>query len=810
MPPTLRSGAPKVSLARGQRPLLERLEQTRRILESARASLAAAAERGGDVSASGEWLLDNFYVIQEHLREIRASMPRGYYQELPKLVAGTLAGYPRVYEVAISLIGHSEGHVDWDNVQLFVREFQRGATLTTGELWAVPTMLRLGLMENIRRMALRTVQRVEEVDAADRWAQRLRDASDEGPAPLASALAGFVSGHPALSPTFVARFLQQLRTYQTNFTPLVWLEQWIAEDSLSAEDAISRSNQRQALTQVMMANSITSLRTIARLDWSEFVEVSSAVEAVLRKDPTGDYARTTFATRDLYRHVVEDIAKGTGLEEREVAQRALELAQRASVAPSSDAHADARMAHVGYYLLSDGRAQLEAAARFQPPWTLALHRWTLAHADTVYFGGITAVTVLLLALAFMILGPLGLGAQWTVLAFAVIPANDLAINVIHQLITLFLPPRILAKLDLEESGIPDSARTAVVVPTLLGSVEAVREALEHLEVQFLANRDPRLHFALLSDFTDAPAPAREGDGAILDAAVRGIHALNERYPTAADEGDAFLLFHRPRLWNPTQSAWMGWERKRGKLAQFNRYLRGGARDAFSVVAGDTRTLGDVRYVITLDSDTVLPRSAASTLVGTMAHPLNRAEYDPASGRVVRGYGILQPRIGITLTSASRSRFAAMYSGHPGVDPYTTAVSDVYQDLYGEGSYTGKGIYDVDAFELATHGRFPENTLLSHDLIEGAYSRAALARKATVCGLSTHSRDTVIARRFSAPALESAGKRRRIGITDVMGDHGHFGLGIPQQSVHGVRAMSTDQITQGSPFLGKAALQRARR
>jgi cyclic beta-1,2-glucan synthetase len=726
VPATLRAGARTVSLARGQRPLLERLEQTRRILESARTSLAAAAERGGDVSASGEWLLDNFYVVQEHLREIRASMPRGYYQELPKLAAGTLAGYPRVYEVAIGLIGHSEGHVDMDNVQLFVREFQRGATLTTGELWAVPTMLRLGLMENIRRMALRTVQRVEEVEAADRWAQRLRDASDEGPAPLASALAGFVSGHPPLSPTFVARFLQQLRTYQTNFTPLVWLEQWIAEDSLSAEDAIARSNQRQALTQVMMANSITSLRTIARLDWSEFVEASSAVEAILRRDPTGDYARTTFGTRDLYRHVVEDIAKGTGLEEREVAQRALDLAQRASVGPSTDGKPDARTAHVGYYLLGDGRALLEAAARFRPPWTLALHRWTLAHADTVYFGGITAVTVLLLAVAFLLLGPLGLAAQWVVLVFAVIPANDLAINIIHQLITLFLPPRILAKLDLEESGIPASARTAVVVPTLLGSVDAVREALEHLEVQFLANRDPRLHFALLSDFTDAPAPALEGDAAILDSAVRGIQALNERYPTVAGQGDAFLLFHRPRLWNATQGAWMGWERKRGKLAQFNRYLRGGARDAFSVVAGDTATLSDVRYVITLDSDTVLPRAAAATLVGTMAHPLNRAEYDPASGRVVRGYGILQPRIGITLTSASRSRFAAMYSGHPGVDPYTTAVSDVYQDLYGEGSYTGKGIYDVDAFELATHGRFPENTLLSHDLIEGAYCRAALA------------------------------------------------------------------------------------
>jgi len=743
--------SPRVGpLARGARPLLNRLDETQRILESTRVALSAAVERGGDVSPAGEWLLDNFYVVQEHLREIRASMPRGYYQELPKLAAGTLTGYPRVYEIAIGLIGHTEGHVEMGNVQLFVREFQRGATLTTGELWAVPTMLRLGLMENIRRMALRTLQRLEEVEAADAWAQRLRESSDAGAAPLATALAAFVSGHPPLTPTFVARFLQQLRTYQTNFTPLVWLEQWIAEDSLSAEDAIARSNQRLALTQVMMANSITSLRTIARLDWSTFVEGASAVEAVLRRDPTGDYPGMTFATRDYYRHVVEDIAKGTGLEERDVAQRTLELAQRAwvALAPSlsvgegglagsgagmartGDAPADAapvgrRPGHVGYYLMGEGRALLEASTRFQPRGRLRLHRWALAHADTVYFGGITLVTIALLAVAFSLIGPSGLVAQLTVLLFALIPANDIAVSLIHQLITVLLPPRIVPKLDFEETGIPETARAVVVVPTLLGSVEAVKEALEHLEVQFLANRDPHLQFALLSDFTDASAATREGDGAILDAAVRGIEALHARYPSTPGEGDTFFLFHRHRLWNPRQGVWMGWERKRGKLAQFNRYLRDGARDAFSVVVGDTRMLRQVRYVITLDSDTVLPRGTAATLVGAMSHPLNRPIYDAASGRVVAGYAILQPRIGITLTSANRSRFAAIYSGHPGVDPYTIAVSDVYQDLFAEGSYTGKGIYDVDAFELATHGRFPENTLLSHDLIEGAYSRAAL-------------------------------------------------------------------------------------
>ena len=294
----------------------------------------------------------------------------------------------------------------------------------------------------------------------------------------------------------------------------------------------------------------------------------------------------------------------------------------------------------------------------------------------------------------------------------------------NQVVTAFLPPRILPKLDLTEGGVPPEFRTAVVIPLLFGSLEAVEEALDNLEVQYLANREAHLHFALLGDFTDADTETRAGDAAILDAAVAGVRALNGRYGAGGE--DAFYLFHRPRRWNPQQGVWMGWERKRGKLADFNHFLRGGAAGAFCTVVGDVDALRGVRYVITLDSDTVLPPDSAPLLVGALAHPLNRAVYDGARGRVVSGYGILQPRVGISLPSANRSRFAAIQSGHPGVDPYTTAVSDVYQDLYGEGSFTGKGIYDVDAFEQATHGRFPENTLLSHDLIEGSFARAALA------------------------------------------------------------------------------------
>jgi cyclic beta-1,2-glucan synthetase len=702
---------------RGSGPLLLRLDDTKEVLDRVYHELNGGAERGLDISPAGDWLLDNFYIVQEHIREIRTSLPKGYYEELPKLATGSLAGYPRAYEVAIELIAHTEGHLDLDNITLFVREYQTVTPLRMGELWAIPTMLRLGLVENIRRMALRVAARLKEVESADAAATKLREASEQSPQALAAALAAFVDDHPQFTPTWVARFLQQVRSYQTNFTPLIWLEQWIAEDGPSAEEAATRSNRRVALTQVTVANSITSLRTISRLDWKDFVESQSVTERLLRQDPSGHYASMTFGTRDHYRHIVEHIAKRVKKPEEEIAAEVVSLAQLADPG-------DARHAHVGFFLVDKGRRVLEQRVAYTPPPGEWIYRWIQRHPNTLYFGGITLFTVLAMAVLLEMAEQAPIWVQVVLSLVALIPASEIGISVINQLITMLMPPRVLPKLELREDGIPEQYMTAVVVPTLLGSVHAAEEALEHLEVQYLANRDPNLQFAILSDFTDSPSEHREGDDEIIAAASTGIKALNAKYRTG-DE-DVFFLFHRPRLWNPKQNVWMGWERKRGKLAQFNQYLRGGARDAFNTIIGDTSRLKFVRYVITLDSDTVLPRDAAHLLVGTIAHPLNRAQYDDALGRITEGYGIIQPRVGVSLTSAYRSYFAAIHSGHPGVDPYTTAVSDVYQDLYGEGSFTGKGIYDVDAFEEATHGRFPENTLLSHDLIEGNWTRAGLA------------------------------------------------------------------------------------
>jgi cyclic beta-1,2-glucan synthetase len=701
-------------------PLLARLNQTRVVLDEAREQLAEVVAADGDVGPAGEWLLDNFHVVREHIREVHESLPRGYYRELPVLADGPLAGYPRVYELAITLISHTEGRVDLDNVELFVAAFQQTTPLSIGELWAVPAMLRLGSLESVRRMTLRTVQWLDEIGEADEWAALVEEANEDGPRAVRNLVAGFVASPPKLTSTLISRLLKQVRPMRGANPALIRLEEWLAEEALSADDSGALARQRLALTQLMMANSITSLRAITHADWRTFVEHQSALDAVLRQDPAGLYGQMTFATRDHYRHAVERIAKRTRQDETSVARRAVDYA-REVLATGVD---DIRRGHVGFYLIDVGLARLEAATGYRPSAREAALRWIHRNPNAVFVGGILLGTAGVLAAMFRLGGPAVSTAMTAVLLLTLIPGIDIAVTLVNLLVTTFLPPRLLPKLDLDAPrGIPRTLRTAVVVPTLINSVDSVHDALDHLEVQFLANRDLHLHFVLLTDFTDSDTETRADDAAILAAAESAVRELNARY--APRSQDAFFLFHRVRKWNPQQNTWMGWERKRGKLGEFNQFLRGGA-NMFSSIVGRTAPLQECRYVITLDADTVLPPGAARVLVGAIAHPLNRAEYDPATGRVTRGYGILQPRVGVSLPSAHRSRFATVQSGHPGVDPYTTAVSDVYQDLYGEGSFTGKGIYDVDAFEASTQGRFEENTLLSHDLIEGSYARAGLA------------------------------------------------------------------------------------
>ncbi|MCC6861507.1 MAG: hypothetical protein IT158_23260 [Bryobacterales bacterium] len=455
-----------------------------------------------------------------------------------------------------------------------------------------------------------------------------------------------------------------------------------------------------------LREAIGNLRRLERVSWRDFVESICVLEPVLRQDPV--YGGMDFETRDGYRHAIEAIGKRSPCSELEVARLAVELAQASA--------GDEREGHVGFYLVGPGVKLLRRQAGYRAPWGLSWRDLAYRYPNALYLGGVVVLTVLIAAAALVLLP----AAPWWIAALLVLPASQAAVVAVNLLTTALVPPRRLPRLDFSR-GIPDDCRSFVVVPTLLLSRGGVERLLERLEIHYLANRDPNLLFALLTDFPDASTPTTRND-ALLEDCIEGIRLLNRRY--GSNGSGPFYLFHRPRVWNEREGVWMGHERKRGKLSDFNRFLLGQG-DAFSVKVGDLPAVGSIRYVITLDSDTQIPRDTARKLIATAAHPLNQPVIDPVERIIRDGYTILQPRISISMESAARSRLARIYSGQTGFDPYTTAVSDLYQDLYGQGSFTGKGLYDLRAFQAVLEDRFPDNALLSHDLIEGEHVRTGL-------------------------------------------------------------------------------------
>ncbi|TKV69606.1 cyclic beta 1-2 glucan synthetase [Marinobacter panjinensis] len=701
--------------------LLPRLADNARVLLEAYDVVTAAVTAGQRIVQTEAWLLDNFYLIEQQMGLARRHLPRGYSRQLPRLADGQSAGFPRIYDLALELISHMDGRVDSDNVTQFVAAYQTVEPLKLGELWAFPIMLKLALLENLRRVGVRIAQRREERDAAIRWADRMLDAAESEPKQLIQLLAEFAHADVPLTASFVEEFYDRLQAQGPAMAFVqTWVEQKLAEQGTTATKLSEAAGRTAAANQISIANSIGSLRFIGAMDWKHYVESLSVVEKTLCKDPSGMHARQDFATRDSYRHVIEDVARGSGGDEAAVAREAIVLAQAAA----GQRGGQDRSAHVGYYLIDRGRPHLERAVGCCPSFTTRVKRASRPARLPIYLGLILLLTLLTTAGVLYTLDGLAPTdwRYWFIAITAVFSASALAVALVNLAVTLLLPPRSLPRLDFSQ-GIPDVHRTMVVVPTLLGSRREVDGLIEALEIRYLGNRDPNLYFALLTDFPDAHEQTLPQDAALLAYARAAVEALNETYRD--DHPCIFYLFHRPRLWNPFERVWMGYERKRGKLEQFNARLRGGASTAFSDIVGDQSILASIEYVITLDTDTQLPRDAAHTLVGNLAHPLNRPVYDDARGRIVEGYAILQPRASISLTSAGQSRFSKLFGGDSGIDPYTREVSDVYQDLFGEGSFIGKGIYDVDAFRQAVDGRFPENLILSHDLLESGYARSGL-------------------------------------------------------------------------------------
>jgi cyclic beta-1,2-glucan synthetase len=693
----------KVARARGSaRRLFVRIRDNAAVLHLAYQAGAASLGAGHSVTPAAEWLLDNFHVIEAQLRSIKTDLPRDYFHQLPKLTTGPFAGYPRVLELASAYVAHSDSFLSMPVLAQFVRAYQTIQPLSIGELWAIPITLRIVMIENMRRIAAQIMAGQALRLQADNAAQRAQVAG--GGVEFARQIAQGFSDDVDFE-IFAAQISKRLRVADPRATPLlVWLQDQLTQRGLTLDAVAFSAQLRQGATSVTMRNLVTSLRLMSQVDWADFFEDVSLIDAQLCA--AFDFSAMDFATRNSYRTAIETLARGAQASEADLTAAALGLC----------ANGDP-----GRALIGPQRQALERALGFAVPWRLSLRRAVQRAGLGGYLGSAALVSACILAGAVGLSGATG----WAAIGLALVgvaSAFEAGLAAINLGITRSFTPQPLPSLALE-GGIEPQYRTLVVIPVMLTNADDLRAHVAALQVHYLSSIGGAVSYAILSDYLDAPTQRTAADAPLLALAQAEIAALNSLYPS--DDGPRFAVLHRMRKWNSADKIWMGWERKRGKLDELNRLLRGAQDTSFDPSA--TAIAQDIRYVITLDEGTRLPRDTVRQLIGKMAHPLNHAQIDAATGRVSQGYGILQPRVSASLPSAqSATGFARIFASHGGIEPYVTASSDVYQDLFGQGSFTGKGIYDVDAFRAAMAGRVPDNTMLSHDLFEGIFARAGLA------------------------------------------------------------------------------------
>lgn len=698
--------------------IFPRIRENENLLEKSYKILLQDAANKRAITPAAEWIIDNFHIIRSQLKDIHDHLPAEYYRELPKLSEGHLQGYPRIYGIAWAFVAHTDSRFDGDLLKRFLQAYQRVQPLTIGELWAISITLRVVMIENLRRLSVRIVGSQLARHEADKIADEVLGLVEGTPRPADKIIEEF--GDKPIIAAFAVQLFQRLKFHNTKHDakvePLLdWIEKKLAQSHLTPDEIVAIEHSSQTAANASVRNIITSARMMSAFDWQEFFEEVSHVDEIFRRQ--SNFASMDFATRDRYRQALEELARHSPLNEIQIANKIVSLCKSAEQQKDHDP----RHCDPGYYLIASGRFKIESDIQFRIGLRLSLIRAYTSWANGIYLGSILAITVGLSFLTFSISS-----SPWSIaiglIAVGLLPASEIAVSIVNRLTIALLGPRHLARLDFEK-GIPEQARTFVVVPTMIYDVHKIDAQLEQLEIHYLANASPNLYFALLTDFLDSNSETTAKDAEILASVHTKLHRLNQKYSAQGQE-NLFYVFHRRRLWNPQEGAWMGWERKRGKLHEFNRLLMGDKTTSHISLDGKPIPYpSHIKYIITLDADTRLPNGSAAQLVGTLAHPLNRPRYDENLGRVVGGYGLLQPRVTPSLPSEIDSTlFQKLSTGDAGIDPYASAVSDIYQDLFAEGSYTGKGIYDLEIFEKALGHRIPENSLLSHDLFEGNYVR----------------------------------------------------------------------------------------
>ena len=696
------------STVRAGRPFFPRVEKNLEALRKAYDQIALTSSSGHYVTPAAEWLLDNFHLVEAQLEQIREGVPRRYYAELPKLAAAPLAGLPRVYGIAWAYVAHTDSVLDPEIFSAFLHAYQEVSELRLSELWALPTTLRVVLLENLRRMA--------DQIAAGKVARELAHAVGDAPGLISDEQLDFLDAQMArrgLRRAWLTQLWQRAPTDHLDIAPP--LVKWMERNCPDGPALVMESQLAQVAANLTVSNIITTLRLIGQIDWVELIEPVSRSLSVLRQLPS--FASESELTRQQITRAMEQLARHTKRGELQIAQAVLAIAQDVGGAPVERT--------AGYYLLGDGRTALATALNL--PRALKPRRYARL---SLYMTAIGVGSAVLLWLASHRVDL----SDWTAVAFLFLlawPASEAAASLVHRLLAESLKVQFLPRLEFA-TGIPPDHPVLVVIPTMLNSKWSTRLLLEQLERHWLANRERHAQFALLTDWPDADAATLHTDTALIADALVQVRELNARIPTDEGEPPRFLLIHRPRTWCETQQRWLGWERKRGKLEMLVRALATGSWDGFVPFAAGQRVVEGIRYVLTLDSDTGLPPGALRELVAIAAHPLNDPQVDTTSRRVVAGYGILQPRLITPLTPDGKNTlFHRLFAGQAGIDPYNNAVSDVYQDLFGTGSFTGKGLLNVRACHAVLDARLPGESVLSHDLLEGSIVRCGYVSDVTL-------------------------------------------------------------------------------
>lgn len=708
---------------KGDGSFFRRFEENVRIIKDTYRKLNSLAQQGKTLTPSEEWLVDNYYLVTEQKREIKEDFPLKFYQQLPKLENIQSNSVPRVFSLAETLTANTDSLLDGKVLKHFITAYQKtGTPLTIGEIWALPVALRMVLIENLRRICVFSETTRQAQQSANDAADKILQSKPEEIYAEAARLQKVLNSNRQINSAWLVQLIRRLRNQGEIVTPILEaVEKKLRVNDYEIEQIFVIDQNQAASAVVTIGNIITSFRWLKSFDWSDFFEQVSRVDEILRQDPAAVYPKMDFPTRDSYRRKIERIARRGGKSEVEIAHRTVELSNEAKLKDETDVRA-----HIGFYLLDDPQETLEQEFGYKPSFLESVRRSLKKHPNAFYLLTISTLVTLVTTFVSAIVWQYGGGYFLTALTatLTLVPAFTLAVSVLNWVITKTFPPTTLPKMNFSR-GIPDSAQTIVVIPTMFGSLNAVREMLNRLEVHYLSNQDDNTYFALLSDFTDAASEEKPIDAVIVEFAQKELSELNKRYGRTENDIERFHLFHRKRLWSETENKWLGWERKRGKLEEFNHFLRGKTDTTFTIATLDQNERARIKNVITLDSDTKLPPGTVRKLAAIITHPLNQPRFSGETNVIERGYAVLQPRISITAESSAQSAFAQIMAGFAGLDPYTSAASDSYQDLYGAGIYTGKGLYVVDAFERALENRVPPESLLSHDLFESIFARTAL-------------------------------------------------------------------------------------